>query len=217
MSKSDSSLQSDVIDELAFDPALDETNIGVTAKDGVVTLTGTVRSYPEKIAAEHAAKRVAGVRGIAEELKIEISTLQHRSDADLARAAVAALDWDVSVPKNKVTVKAENGWLTLEGQLDWNFQRDAARRAVEHLSGLHGVFNAITVKPVVSTTDVRAKIQKAFERYAEIDANRVDVQVAGDTVTLRGNVHSWNEHDEATYAAASVPGVLAVHNYTHVV
>lgn len=217
MLKSDSSLQGDVIDELSFDPAVDETNIGVTAKDGVVMLTGTVRSYPEKIAAEQAAKRVAGVRGIAEELKIEISTLLHRSDADIARAVLAALDWNVTVPKSKVTAKVENGWLTLEGQVDWHFQRDAARRAVEHIIGVHGVTNAVTVKPLVSAVDVKTKVRQAFERYAEVDASKVQVQVENDTVTLRGDVHSWNEHDEATYAAAAVPGVHVVHNYTHVV
>ena len=217
MIKSDSSLQADVIEELTFDPAVEDTNIGVTAKDGVVTLSGTVRSYPEKIAAEQAAKRVAGVRGIAEELKIEISTLLHRSDADIARAALTALDWNVTVPKSKVTAKVENGWLTLEGQVDWSFQRDAARRAVEHIIGVHGVTNAVTVKPLVSAVDVKTKVRQAFERYAEVDASKVQVQVENDTVTLRGDVHSWNEHDEASYAAAAVPGVHSVHNYTRVV
>ena len=217
MAKTDSQLQSDVIDELAFDPMVDDSTIGVTAKNGVITLTGTVRSYPEKYAVEHAAKRVGGVYGIAEELKVEIPSLLHRSDADIVRSALVALDSDISVPKNKVTAKVENGWLTLEGMLDWNFQRDAAKRAVAHLIGLNGISNLITVKPMVSSVDVKAKIRQAFERNAGIDANKVQVALVGDTVTLNGNVRSWSEHDEATYAAASVPGVTSVHNYTHVV
>ena len=139
MSKTDAQLQTDVIDELAFDPQVDASTIGVTAKGGVITLTGTVRNFPEKYAAEHAAKRVGGVRGIAEELLVEIPSAFHRSDADIARAAVAALDLDITVPKNKVTAKVENGWLTLDGTLDWHYQREAAMKAVAHLIGLKGV------------------------------------------------------------------------------
>jgi osmotically-inducible protein OsmY len=216
MSKTDAQLQTDVIDELAFDPQVDASTIGVTAKGGVITLTGTVRNFPEKYAAEHAAKRVGGVRGIAEELLVEIPSAFHRSDADIARAAVAALDLDITVPKNKVTAKVENGWLTLDGTLDWHYQREAAMKAVAHLIGLKGVANAITVKPMASSFDVRVKIRQAFERNAGIDANKVQVALNGDIVTLTGNVRSWSERDEATYAAASVPGVSVVHNYTHV-
>jgi len=205
MSKTDAQLQSDVIDELAFEPMVDNSTVGVTAKGGVITLTGTVRSYPEKYAAERAAKRVAGVHGIAEELKVEIPNAFHRSDADIARAAVAALDSDINVPKNKVTAKVENGWLTLEGMLDWHYQREAAKRAVDHLIGLKGVSNLISVKPMTTSIDVKAKIRQAFERNAEIDANKVQVALVGDTVTLSGDVHSWSEHDEATYAASAVP------------
>lgn len=216
MTKSDLNLQSDVIDELSFDPTVDATNIAVIAKDGVVTLSGTVKSHPEKFAAEHAAKRVAGVHGIAEELKVEIPSLHRRNDADIAKAALSALDWSVNVPKNKVTVKVENGWLTLEGELDWRYQQDAAQRAIEHLIGLRGVSNLIAVKPAVSSGDVMAKIRKAFERAAEVDADRVRVEMNDGIVTLRGSVHSWNEHDEATHAAYSVAGVKSVKNLTSV-
>lgn len=217
MTKGDSQLQKDVIDELAFDPKVDGTNIGVAAKDGVVTLTGTVSSYPDKVAAERAVKRVAGVHGIAEELTVDIPSVYHRTDADIARAALAALDWNVTIPKDKVTVKVENGWITLEGELGWQYQKDAVRRAVEHLTGVRGVTNAINLKPTVSTGDVRAKIRQVFERAAEIDANRVQVDISDDVVTLRGDVHSWNEYDEATHAASSVPGVKSVKNYTNVI
>ena len=134
----------------------------------------------------------------------------------IARAAVVALDWDVTVPKNKVTAKVENGWLTLEGELDWQYQKDAARRAVEHLVGIRGVTNSVIVKPAVFVGDVKAKIRQAFERSADIDASRVQVDVMDGRVTLRGDVHSWIEHDQATYAAYSVPGVKYVDNQTHV-
>jgi len=217
MSKTDAQLQSDVIDELAFEPKVDASTIGVTAKGGVITLTGTVRNYPEKYAAEHAAKRVGGVRGIAEELKVEIPSTFHRSDAQIARNALIALESDIDVPMNKITVKAENAWLTIEGVLDWHYQREAAMRAVQHLIGLKGVSNLITIKPLISPIDVKAKIRRAFERNAGIDASKVQVALVGDTVTLSGDVRSWSEHEEATYAASSVPGVIFVHNYTHVV
>lgn len=217
MSKTDTQLQRDVIDELAFEPKVDDSTIGVTAKGGVITLTGTVRSYPEKYAAEHAAKRVGGVGAIAEELKVEIPSAFHRSDTEIARAALVALGSDISIPKNTVTAKVENGWLTLEGMLDWHFQREAVTRAVAHLIGLKGVSNLITIKPIVSAIDVKSKISAAFERNAGIDANKVQVALIDGVVTLSGDVRSWSEHDEASYAASSVPGVTAVHNYTHVV
>lgn len=216
MTKSDPILQSDVMDELAFDPTVDATNITVTAKDGVVTLAGTVNSYAEKTAAEQAAKRVAGVHGIAEELKIEIPSLHQRNDADIARAAITAIDWSVNVPRNTVTVKVENGWLTLDGEVDWQYQKESAVRAVEHLNGIRGVSNLIVVKAAATPGDVTAKIRKAFERAAEVDANRVRVEMRDGIVTLRGTVHSWNEHDEAAHAAFSVAGVRAVENLTSV-
>ena len=217
MTKDNLQLQEDVIEELAFDPAVDATNIGVTAKGGVVTLTGTVGTLPQKLAAERAVKRVAGVHGIAEELTIQPPSIYHQTDAEIARAALNALEWDVSTPKNALTVKVEGGWLTLEGQVDWQFQRQAARRAVENLTGLFGVTDSITVKPRVSAADVKAKIRGAFERAAQIDADKVHIAVSNGTVTLQGNVHSWTEHDDATHAAYSFPGVTFVKNETNVV
>jgi len=217
MTKGNLKLQNDVAEELAFDPAVDATNIGVTVKDSVVTLTGTVRTFPEKRAAERAVKRVAGVHGIAEELKIEAPSAFHVTDAELAQAAVNALKWNITVPKEKVTVKVEEGWLTLEGVVDWQYQKDAAHRAVEHLAGLVGVTDAIAVMPKPFAGDVKAKIREAFDRAAEIDADKVEVEITDGTVTLRGKVHSWTEHDEATYAAYAVPGVNLVKNQTQVV
>lgn len=217
MTKGDLQIEKDVLDELAFDPTVDATDVSVSANDGVVTLRGTVRSYPEKLAAERAAKRVAGVHGIAEELKIEVPAMHHRTDNDIARAAVVALDSDMTIPKGKVTAKVENGWLTLDGEVDWYYQKDAARRAVEHLLGIRGVTNSIVVRPAVDAGDVKATIRQAFERSADIDASKVQVEVVNGRVTLRGDVRSWHEHDDAAYAAYSVPGVNYVDNQTHVV
>ena len=216
MIKSDYELQEDVIEELAFDPSIDSTGIAVAAKDGVVTLTGTVKTFPEKLAAERATKRVAGVHGIAEDIKIHMPDSDRRTDTDIARAALQALQWDVTVPRDKVTVRVENGWLTLEGELNFPFQRDAAKHAVEHLWGVRGVTNAIGLKAMVLSGDVKEKIRTAFERAAEIDANKLQVEIHDSAVTLRGEVHSWNEFEEAETAALSVPGVMVVNNYTHV-
>jgi osmotically-inducible protein OsmY len=216
MIKNDYELQEDVIEELAFDPSLDSTGIAVAAKDGVVTLAGTVKTYPEKSAAERAAKRVAGVHGIAEDITIELLDSERRTDTDIARAALRVLQWDSTVPRDKVTVRVENGWLTLEGEVNWPFQRDAAKRAVEHLSGVRGLTNAIALKAMVFSGDVKEKIRSAFERAAEIDANKLQVEIHDSAVTLRGEVHSWNEYEEAETAALSVPGVMVVKNYAHV-
>ena len=217
MIKSDYDLQEDVIEELAFDPSLDSTGIAVTAKNGVVTLVGTVKTYPEKSAAERAAKRVAGVHGMAEDIGVEMPDSDRRSDTDIARAAERSLQWDVTVPRNRVTVCVENGWLTLEGEMNFPFQRHAAKRAVEHLWGLRGVTNAIALKTMVFSGDVKEKIHNAFERAAEIDANKLQVEINNSAVTLRGEVHSWNEYEEAEMTALSVPGVMVVNNYAHVI
>jgi len=217
MIKSDYELQEDVIDELAFDPSLDSTDIAVAAKNGVVTLVGTVKTYPEKSAAERAAKRVAGVHGVVEDIRVEMSDSDRRSDTDIARAAERSLQWDVTVPRNRVTVCVEDGWLTLEGELNFPFQRHAAKRAVEHLWGVRGVTNAIALKTMVFSGDVKEKIRNAFERAAEIDANKLQVEINNSAVTLRGEVHSWNEYEEAEMAALSVPGVMVVNNYAHVI
>jgi len=216
MLKSDTNLHKDIVDELAFDPSVDERGIGVAVRDGVVTLTGTVPSYAQKIAAEKAVRRVSGVHGIAEELKIDLPAFHKRTDSDIAAAALDALHWSTTVPADAVIVKVESGWVTLGGTVDWQYQREAARLAVGSLAGVTGITNDIKLRERVAVGDVKAEIRNSFRRNAEIDADRISVDTADGTVTLRGSVHSWNEHEDATLAAYSVPGVLRVKNLTTV-
>lgn len=212
--KADLNLQEDVAEELSFDPSVDASKIGVAAKDGVVTLTGKVPSFAEKVAAEKAAKRVAGVKAVAQEIEVELPAFHRRDDADIATAALNVLAWETTLPKDGIKVSVERGWVTLEGHVDWQFVRENAERAVRNLIGVTGVSNHITVTPHAVEGDVKDKIRKTFVRSAEIDANRVIVETSNDTVKLYGSVHSWTEHDDASRAAYSVPGVTKVENHT---
>jgi osmotically-inducible protein OsmY len=210
--KTDTQLQHDVLAELEWEPSINASQIGVTAKDGVVALTGAVASYADKMTAERVAKRVYGVKAVANDVEVKIPGSGQRSDADIAAAALTALQWDTTVPDDRVKVTVRNGWITLEGKVDWGYQKDSAERVVRNLTGIKGLTSEITVKSQVKPGDVKVKIEAAFRRSAELDARRVSVQAQEGKVILYGNVRSWAGRDEAQQAAWAAAGVSEVDN-----
>jgi osmotically-inducible protein OsmY len=206
----DRDLQEHVQNALDWEPSIDAGDIGVSVDGGVVTLRGDVKTYSEKATAERVALGVYGVKAVADDVNVRLGGGQERTDTDIAQAVVSALQWNTMVPDEKISASVSNGWVALKGQVDWEFQRAAAANAIRDLMGVRGVTNTISVKPHASATDVKAKIEAALKRSAEVDARRINVGVADGTVTLSGNVHSWFERDEARRAAWAAPGVTAV-------
>ncbi|AEV98637.1 ornithine aminotransferase [Niastella koreensis] len=211
--KSDIEIQKDVIDQLNYEPILQSEKIEVSVKNGVVTLSGIVKFYSQKMAAEHAVKKVAGVRAVAEEIQVGHSPLLKKSDPELAEAVLQALRWNTMVPAEKIMVKVEDGIVSLEGELDWDYQRIAASKSINNLAGVIAVHNFITLKPRMTTNDIKQKIKTAFERIATIDAEKVMVEVDGGKITLSGKVRSFAEQEDAINAVWSAPGVTEVENH----
>jgi osmotically-inducible protein OsmY len=210
--KKDSEIQEDVMKELLWEPLLNATEIGVAVKSGIVTLSGTVDTYSKKLSAEEAAKRVMGVKAVAEDIEVQLSAYGKKTDTDLALAAVNALKWHTSVPDEKIKVKIENGWATLDGEVEWEFQRNAAKTAVENLSGIVGITSNMRIVSNVKTTDVKNKIVSAFHRSATVDSEKINVKIEGSKVILTGKVRSFAEKRDAANASWDAPGVDKVEN-----
>lgn len=208
----DASLQQRVIDELQFDPSLDAAHIGVSVRNGIVTLNGHVESFVEKAAAERAARRVRGVKAVAQEIEVRLRGDKRTADDEIAARAIKLLEWDVAVPHEAIQIKVTHGIVTLSGTVDWAYQSAEAEYDVRKLSGVKAVINELRVRPQANVTDVRAQIRGAFERSAELDASRVAVEATAGKIVLSGKVRSWTERQDAERAAWSAPGVTAVEN-----
>ncbi len=211
--KTDTELQHAVMEELAWESSVDAAEIGVSAESGIVTLSGTVKSLPKKWAAEKAAQRVAGVKAVTDEIVVKLPGDSQISDTDIAREAVNALDWNASVPRGRVNVVVSHGWVTLQGTVQFHYERVAAEYAVRAITGIKGVTNLVSVKPPQTTPlDIKRRIEQAFERAADLDAQTISVEAKDGKVILRGTVDSWKEREQAEWAAWAAPGVSHVEN-----
>jgi osmotically-inducible protein OsmY len=210
MPKSDSQLQKDVMEELVWDPSVGRAEIGVAVAGGVVTLSGQVDSYPKKSAAIKVAERVGGVRAVADDLIVKLRTSSKRTDMDIAHAVADSLRWHIQVPDDKIKARVDDGWVWLDGEVEWEYQRVAADHAVRYLTGVKGVSNNVSLKKLAWAPEVRGRIESALKRSAELDASQISVEAMDGEVTLRGHVHSSSARSDAERAAWSAPGVTSV-------
>lgn len=208
--RSDEEIRDDIIAELEWDPKIDSTEIGVTVKEGAVTLMGSVESYAEKLAAEQAAKRVKGVRAIAEEIKVRLPSDESVTDEDIAERIAHVLEWNTGIPDSNIQAEVRNGFVTLSGEVEWNYQREAARDLIAGIKGVSAVSNMIKVKSRVSKTDIAKEITRALQRNADLEASRIKVDVDGGKVTLSGDVKAWYERKLIENAVWAAPGVTQV-------
>ncbi|MEO6211473.1 MAG: BON domain-containing protein [Gemmatimonadaceae bacterium] len=208
--KTDMELQKDVMEELKWEPRVTDDEIGAGVRAGVVTLTGSVPNFAQKWAAVKAVARVAGVRAVAQELTVKVPAAHQKSDTELAHQIVSALAWDIEVPNDKIKARIENGWVTLEGEVNWQFQRNSAERAMRYISGVKGVSNLLTIKSHASVYDVAQHIEEALRRSAEADSKKIEVAAINGAVTLTGTVRSWAERNDAEHAAWGTNGVTTV-------
>jgi osmotically-inducible protein OsmY len=212
MQRTDTDLQKDIVAELNWEPSLRNDDVAVGVRDGVVTLAGFVDSFIDKWKAERAASKIKGVKAIANELEVKLPTTSSRPDPDIARAALNALSWNISVPHDRIKIKVEKGWVTLEGDVDWYDQKEAAERAVRHLTGVKGVSNLIMLRVRPAPSDVKQRIKEALQRGAQLDAEHITVDIEGNQAILRGTVRSYAEMRDAERAARNAPGVTEVKN-----
>ena len=210
--KANTELYEDIVEKLEFEPSVDAKNITIAVKEGVVTLAGKVTTLFEKCSAERAVKSIEGVKAVANDMEVDITVPFQHTDAEIARAAAHALEWDVTVPGAGIQVSVEKGQVTLTGQVEWWFERQSAEKAIRRLVGVRSVNNKIIIRPKVAAKDVERQIMREFHRNADIDAKRIEVAVDGNKVTLKGHVRSWAESQEATRGAWSVPGITQVDN-----
>ncbi|HTI60225.1 BON domain-containing protein [Mucilaginibacter sp.] len=208
--KTDIQIQEDVMNELKWQPFLTSSEIGVAVKNGIVTLTGIVDTYSKKLYAEKAVKRVAGVKAVAEDIQVGFSPSYRKTDTEIADAVFNALKWHAAVQEDKIRIKVDDGMVTLEGEVEWDYQRVAAKIAIQNLTGVRSVLNLITLRPRISPVEIEKKIKSAFQRHASIDSSKIWADVLGNKVTLRGKVRSFTEKEDAENAAWAAPGVAHI-------